>query len=246
MFGWISGKSRRRQQYGDELAMRGFVPLAGAALLFGVGVAAQSDATVVEIKTYTQQLLTLAYPELPLAEFVGAGRDGLVSLDVLYPEMTAGKQRTGKNLVAGSVRVDQHRILELSMLRDPLGMTTDTSAAALRSEGRIDTLSVLEDRLRRAGARYPPSERSMLVEALNLSRYAPILGEFLVEPVVSFMWSPGDWEPRWAARIQTQLRNGERQCHSLEFEVFSGRFMGMLRMPAGTARGTAADQCWPD
>lgn len=245
MFGWISGRPRRRQQDGEEQPMRVLVPLAGAALLLGAFVTAQPDATVVEIKTYTQELLTLAYPELPPAEFVGAGRDGLVSLDVLYPAMTVGKQ-DGKTLVAGNVRVDQHRILELSMLRDPRGTTTDTSLAALRSEGRIETLSALEARLRRIGARYPPSERGKLVEALNLPKFAPVLGEFLVEPVVSFMWNPGDWEPRWAARIQTQRPNGERQCHSLEFEVFSGRFMGMLRMPAGTARGTATDQCWPD
>lgn len=227
--------------------MRASVPLAGTVLLLGAVVTtAQPDATVVEIETYTRELLALAYPELPPAEFVGVGRDGLVSLELLYPAMTGKKQNDGKTLVAGNVRVDQHRILELSMSRDPLGMTTDVLLSALRSEGRIETLAVLEARLGRLGARYPPSERASLVEALDFPKFTPVLGEFLVEPVVSLLWNPGDWEPRWAAKIQTQRPNGERLCHSLEFDVFSGRFVGMLRMPAGTARGTGPDQCWLD
>ena len=205
--------------------------------------ATQPDGTAADAEAFTRRFLAVAYPGLPAPQIVGAGRAGLASLDVTFPPADAALVGQPEEYLSGRVRFERHRMSQLSMRGRYLSSPDLDQIQDLHSNGRFESLAAFEAELRRRGARYPRSAHSEFVAALDVERFAPVLGVFLGEPEIRGPSEIGDVE--WLVTLRTVEPNGQRMCYGLFFEVFNGRLDGVLALPMGSFKGAKPDECLP-
>lgn len=232
MFGSTRGSRAKRWLWGLLLAL----PVATYA-------ANQPDGTATDAEAFTRRFLDVAYPRLPAPQIVGAGRAGMASLDVTFSESDAAPVVSQEAYLSGNVRFEHHRMSQVSLRGRYLSSPDRDQMRDLNSNGRFESLTAFEAELRRRGARYLRSARSEFVAALDVERFAPLLGAFLREPEIRGPSEIGDVD--WLVTLRTVEPNGLRMCYGLFFEVFNGRLAGVLAMPMGSFKGAKLDECWP-
>jgi hypothetical protein len=90
------------------------------------------------------------------------------------------------------------------------------------------TGSDVESAMKRAGARFPESERSAFVQALDFNSLSAVFGSSRGSSV-RFVWHGSDDEtqlrnPSWVVTVEGE-RGGVRRCYSMTFEPFTGRLL---------------------
>jgi hypothetical protein len=138
-------------------------------------------------------------------------------------------------LMTGDTQFNEEQIVEIWVGNSDLisSKQNDQIDKLIQSHPEWSDARAYEE-LKKAGARYGPSDKEQFVQSLHLERFENLVGRLKITSVEPRSLpenrdSSDNVDLDWLVRVDAQLPDGTHHTYALFFEVFGGRLIGLLR-----------------